>query len=233
MKKLNPVLLLVIFSVLVFFLRKLFFPEFSDEALVESLKDFLGAFGVGSFAILLGIYFVCSLLFIPVLIPLNIACGALYGAFTGSVVALAGILVSCLASTISVRYVFRGLGRVVMKHPQLKEMLNQATRYGSLTVILVRLAFVVPYLLQNIVLAMTNLSVWRLLLLTSIGALPGVISYSFLGAGLMNLESTQTFLMYLSVPLMILGGLAMVIPALRNRMDTGSKTASMEGSKDE
>jgi len=216
-------LLLVFFTVLIFILRKLFFPEFSDEALITSLEAMLGPLGVASIAILLGLYFFCSFFFIPILIPLNIACGALYGPLTGSLVALSGILVSCLASTVSVRYVFRGLGKYAMEHPDLKDYLVQVTRHGALTVILVRLAFVVPYLLQNLVLAMTNLSLLRLITLTFLGAIPGVVSYSFLGAGLMSLENTQSFVLYLSVPLFTLVGITLFIPVLRKRLGVSSK----------
>jgi len=216
-------LLLVFFTVLIFILRKLFFPEFSDEALITSLEAMLGPLGVASIAILLGLYFFCSFFFIPILIPLNIACGALYGPLTGSLVALSGILVSCLASTVSVRYVFRGLGKYAMEHPDLKDYLVQVTRHGALTVILVRLAFVVPYLLQNLVLAMTNLSLLRLITLTFLGAIPGVVSYSFLGAGLMSLENTQSFILYLSVPLFTLVGITLFIPVLRKRLGVSSK----------
>lgn len=223
MKKFNPILLLVFFTVLIFILRKLFFPEFSDEALITSLEAMLGPLGVASIAILLGLYFFCSFFFIPILIPLNIACGALYGPLTGSLVALSGILVSCLASTVSVRYVFRGLGKYAMEHPDLKDYLVQVTRHGALTVILVRLAFVVPYLLQNLVLAMTNLSLLRLITLTFLGAIPGVVSYSFLGAGLMSLENTQSFVLYLSVPLFTLVGITLFIPVLRKRLGVSSK----------
>jgi len=183
----------------------------------------LGPLGVASIAILLGLYFFCSFFFIPILIPLNIACGALYGPLTGSLVALSGILVSCLASTVSVRYVFRGLGKYAMEHPDLKDYLVQVTRHGALTVILVRLAFVVPYLLQNLVLAMTNLSLLRLITLTFLGAIPGVVSYSFLGAGLMSLENTQSFVLYLSVPLFTLVGITLFIPVLRKRLGVSSK----------
>jgi len=223
LKKFNPILLLVFFTVLIFILRKLFFPEFSDEALITSLEAMLGPLGVASIAILLGLYFFCSFFFIPILIPLNIACGALYGPLTGSLVALSGILVSCLASTVSVRYVFRGLGKYAMEHPDLKDYLVQVTRHGALTVILVRLAFVVPYLLQNLVLAMTNLSLLRLITLTFLGAIPGVVSYSFLGAGLMSLENTQSFVLYLSVPLFTLVGITLFIPVLRKRLGVSSK----------
>lgn len=216
-------MLLVFFTVLIFILRKLFFPEFSDEALITSLEAMLGPLGVASIAILLGLYFFCSFFFIPILIPLNIACGALYGPLTGSLVALSGILVSCLASTVSVRYVFRGLGKYAMEHPDLKDYLVQVTRHGALTVILVRLAFVVPYLLQNLVLAMTNLSLLRLITLTFLGAIPGVVSYSFLGAGLMSLENTQSFVLYLSVPLFTLVGITLFIPVLRKRLGVSSK----------
>ena len=222
-QNINPVMLLILFSLLAYVLRRIFFPEFSDAALVNSLEQLLATFGLMSIVYLLSIYFFCSFFFIPILIPLNIACGALYGAVPGAGIALCGVLVSCFASTVSVRYVFRGLGKYAMEHQNVKDYLNQATRHGVLTVIVVRLAFVVPYLLQNIVLAMTNLSLIRLLGLTLLGAVPGVVSYSFLGAGLVSLESTQSFVVLISVPLLMLVLVSAVIPYLRRRMNSSSQ----------
>ena len=110
-----------------------------------------------------------------------------------------------------------------MNHQDLKETLNQVTRHGTMAVIVVRLAFVVPYLLQNIVLAMTNLSLLRLMLLTLVGAVPGVVSYSFLGAGLMSLKSTQTFVLLISVPVIILVVITVLVQHLRGRMKASGK----------
>lgn len=221
MKKINPVFLLILFSILVFVVRKVFFPQYSDDALVDALKQVLAGFGPLSVIYLLGVYVICSFFFIPVLIPLNMVCGAIYGPTLGSAIALAGIAAGCLASTISVRYVFRGMGAVVMRHPEGKKFLNQITRHGIIVVILIRLAFVVPYLLQNIVLAMTNISAGRLVVLTLVGALPGVVSYCFLGAGLVSLDNANAYGVYLLVPLVLLIGASVLIQILHKRHGIG------------
>ncbi|MFT5320348.1 MAG: putative membrane protein YdjX (TVP38/TMEM64 family) [Pseudohongiellaceae bacterium] len=221
LKKINPLILLIVVSILLFILREFLFPEYSDIALSRIMEELLSTFGMMSIVYLLFIYFFCSFFYIPILIPLNIACGALYGPVLGSFVSLAGVLVSCIASTISVRYVFRGMGKFAMRHQDVKKFLNQFTRYGTIVVLIVRLAFVVPYLLQNIILAMTNIKLDRLLLLTLFGAMPGVISYSFLGAGMVSLDDAGTYGIYLLVPLALLVAVSVFIHVTRKQMGIG------------
>jgi len=168
-RKLNPVLLLMIFSVLIFLVRKVFFPQYTDDMLISALQGLLAQLGLLSVVYLLLGFVVCAFFFIPVLMPLCILCGAFYGPVQGSVVALAGITLGCVATTVSVRRVFRGMGRVVMEHPEYKNLLVKLTHHGVVVVLLVRLAFVVPYILQNILLALTNISIARLTLLTLLG----------------------------------------------------------------
>ena len=221
LKKINPVLLLVIFSFLIFLARKVWFPEYSDTALVNAIEQVMAYTGNWSLPCLLGVYIFCSFFFIPILIPLNMVCGAIYGPFIGSLVALAGVVCSCIASTISVRYVFRGMGQFAMRHQDVKKFLNQITRHGIVVVIIIRLAFLVPYLLQNIVLAMTNIGLGRLLVLTIVGAIPGVISYAFLGAGLVSLDNAGTYGLYLLVPLVLLAGVSLAVHLLHRRLNIG------------
>ena len=174
-----------------------------------------------SIVFLLALYLLCSFFFIPILIPLNIVCGALFGPVPGALVALAGILLSCFASTVSVRYVFTGMGEYAMTHKEVKKFLNQITRHGIIVVIIIRLAFVVPYLLQNMILAVTNIRLGMLLVLTLVGALPGAFSYSFLGAGLVSLDRASTYGLYLLVPLVILASASYIIHLLRRHKGIG------------
>ncbi len=219
--KINPLLLLVVLSILVFLLRAFLFPDYSDTALIGFFEKLLTAYGMLSILYLLLIYFFCSFFFIPILIPLNIVCGALYGPFLGSVVSLSGILVSCVASTISVRYVFRGMANLASGHKEVKKFLRQIDRYGFIVAIIVRLTFFVPYLLQNIVLALTTIRLDKLLLLTLFGAMPGVISYSFLGAGLVSFDDGSTYWLYLLVPVTLLVLVTLLINSTRRQFDIG------------
>ncbi len=204
-----------------FLLRKYLFPDYSDAALISIFEQLLSEFGLLSIAYLLLLYFFCSFFFIPILIPLNIVCGALYGPFLGSVVSLAGILISCFASTISVRYVFKGMAKLASRQKEVKKFLGQINRYGFIVAIIVRMTFFVPYLLQNIVLAMTSIRLDKLLLLTLFGAMPGVISYSFLGAGLVSFDDAGTYGLYLLVPATLLGLVTMFINTTRRQWGIG------------
>jgi len=203
-RKLNPVLLLIIFSVLIFLVRKVFFPQYTDDMLISALQGLLAQLGLLSVVYLLLGFVVCAFFFIPVLMPLCILCGAFYGPVQGSVVALAGITLGCVATTVSVRRVFRGMGRVVMDNPEYKNLLVKLTHHGVVVVLLVRLAFVVPYILQNILLALTNISIARLTLLTLLGGIPGAVSDSFLGAGLVSLGNTGLYGAMVMVPVVVL-----------------------------
>lgn len=204
MRKVNPVLLLIIFSILIFLVRKYFFPDYSDAMVVSTLEGFLATIGPYSYLYMLTAFIVCGFFFIPILMPMCLLCGAFYGPLTGAIIALVGITLSCVASTISVRRVFRGMGGVVMNNPEYKNMLNKLTQHGIVVVLLVRIAFVVPYMLQNILLALTNISIGRLALLTLIGAIPGALSYSFLGAGLVSLGNTDLYGLMVMIPVVVL-----------------------------
>ena len=217
MKRVNPILLLIIFSVLVFLLRKIFFPEYSDEMVITAMEAVLARLGVMSYVYVLAAYVLCAFFFIPVLMPLNILCGAFFGPVTGFLVALAGVTLGSIATTYSVRNVFRGMGGVVMNNPEYKHLLNQLTRYGVIVVLIVRMAFVVPYILQNILLAMTNISMGRMTLLTLVGAIPGALSYSFIGAGLVNLEDANLYGLFLLIPVILLYGVNWLIGRLQKK----------------
>jgi uncharacterized membrane protein YdjX (TVP38/TMEM64 family) len=185
-KRINPIYLIIAFNVLFFVLQDFVLPEGAVDRFGDRMEILLGNLGALGYVLVLALYTACSFFFIPLLIPINILCGAIYGPYAGTAVAIVGITIGCAASTISVRYVFRGMQRAVDERASAQKILGQIGRHGAIVVIAVRLAFVVPYLLQNIVLAVTSLSVYRLTLLTAIGALPGAAIYSFLGAGLMQ-----------------------------------------------
>jgi uncharacterized membrane protein YdjX (TVP38/TMEM64 family) len=205
MRRINPIWLLIAFNVVLFLLRDVILPEGATEEFGRYTEVTLGDLGVLGYLGVLLIYSTCSFFFIPLLIPLNILCGALYGPWSGTAISIVGITLGCIASTISVRHVFTGMSQSVGERPTAQRILRQFERHGAVVVIVVRLAFIVPYLLQNIVLAVTSINIYRLTLLTAIGALPGAAVYSFLGAGLVQADNASQLALYLAVPLVLLG----------------------------
>jgi len=216
-KKINPIFLFIGFNLLIFLLRDYILPDYSSEQLTADLERFVSSLGVFSYIGVIGIYVFCSFFFIPLLIPLNIASGALYGAYIGTLISIVGVILGCVASTISVRHVFKGMRGMVEKRPTAQKALQQIDRHGTMAVILIRLAFVIPYLFQNIVLAMTSIGVFRLAALTAIGSLPGAAIYSFLGAGLVQAEDANQLSLYLGIPLLLVIAISLAVRYLNKK----------------
>jgi uncharacterized membrane protein YdjX (TVP38/TMEM64 family) len=217
LKKINPIYLLIAFNVILFLLRDVFFPDYSGEKLIAGMEGFLSQFGVFGYLAVVLIYALCSFFFIPLLIPLNIACGAVYGPYVGTLVSIAGIVIGTVASTISARHVFKGMARMVETRPAAQRALAQIDRHGTIAVLLIRLAFVIPYLFQNIVLAMTSIGAYRLAMLTAVGSLPGAAIYSFLGAGLVQAQDATELALYLGIPLLLLVGVSLAVKRLNDK----------------
>jgi uncharacterized membrane protein YdjX (TVP38/TMEM64 family) len=219
LKRINPIFLFIGFNILLFLFRDSIFPDYSNADLSSDMEAFLDSLGIFGYLGVLTIYAVCSFFFIPLLIPLNIACGALYGAYIGTAISIVGIVAGCLMSTVSVRYVFTGMQRLAEERPAARKVLEQISTHGVKTVILVRLAFIVPYLLQNIVLAATTVGAWRLAALTAIGSLPGAAIYSFLGAGLVQSDDANDLALYLGIPLALFVVISLVVRYVNKRYD--------------
>jgi uncharacterized membrane protein YdjX (TVP38/TMEM64 family) len=81
----------------------------------------------------------------------------------------------------------------------------------NLSIILIRFAVVIPYMLQNVALAMTRASIMRITALTTLSAIPGAAIYSLLGAGLMQAEDARELLLYVAVPVLLMLGLTAIM----------------------
>jgi len=217
-KRINPIHLLIALNILLIVFRDVLLPEETSAALAASIEASLLSFGVYGYAGLVAAHVLCAFFFVPLLIPLNILGGALYGAYEGTVVAMVGITLGTIASTVSVRHVFTGMQQSIDKRPGLKRLLGRADKHPNLAIALTRFTVVVPYLFQNIALAATNLSIARLALVTAASAIPGAAIYSFLGAGLVRAQRVNEMLLYLAVPIVLM----LVISAAMAYFNSGS-----------
>jgi uncharacterized membrane protein YdjX (TVP38/TMEM64 family) len=214
--RINPIWLLIVLNIVLVFGRDLL-PESVSTAIAATVESTVLSLGVFGYAGIVLLYVLCGFFFVPLLIPLNILGGALYGAWEGTAIALAGITLGTVASTVSARYVFTGMQSVVDQRPVLKRLIAHADRHRNLAIVMVRFTVIVPYLVQNIALAVTGSSVLRITLLTVISAIPGAAIYSFLGAGLVEVEDVTEMLLYLAVPIIMLLGIAGALAWFRSR----------------
>ena len=204
MKKVNPIYLLIALNIVLIVFRDLILGEEASEAVGAAVESTLLDLGALGYVSLVAAYVLCAFFFVPLLIPLNILGGALYGAYVGTLVALAGITLGTVASTISVRHVFTGMQRSMEDRPRIRQLLAHADRHRNLVIVIMRFTVLIPYLVQNIALAATRTSVTRLTAVTALSAIPGAAIYSFLGAGLVHAEQVDELIVYLALPIGLL-----------------------------
>lgn len=220
LRNLGPILSVVALSLAFHFLGQ---PIFGDRLapLAQRAEAFVVGLGFAGYVAIILSYALCSFFFVPLLIPLNVASGALYGPYVGTAVALACIAAGTAASAVSVRRVFTGMQRFVEARPGAEGLLRQVAARGAAVVLLVRLAFIVPYLWQNVVLALTPIAIGRLVWLSVVGSVPGAAVYSLLGAGLVRQESVSSMAAFLGLPLVLLGAVGVAVRYLKKRYAAG------------
>jgi uncharacterized membrane protein YdjX (TVP38/TMEM64 family) len=217
-KRINPIYLLIVLNVLLILFRDLLLSEETITAIGDGVESALVALGPFGYAGLALAFALCGFFFIPLMIPLGILAGALYGAWGGTAVSLIGIVLSTATSTVAVRHVFTGMQPSIEKRPKLKRLIAGADRHINLVIVTVRFAVVVPPLFQNLALALTGASLTRLMLVTSLASLPGAAIYSFLGAGLVKAERVTDLTLYLAVPVLLMVGLSLSLAWFRSRL---------------
>jgi uncharacterized membrane protein YdjX (TVP38/TMEM64 family) len=141
------------------------------------IKD-LGIYGPIAFIL---IYNLATLLFIPGSL-LTVKGGVLFGLVWGSVyVLIAAILGATLAFLIG-RYLSRDwIYQQMQKHPKFKAIEQAVAREGCKIVFLTRLSPIFPFNLLNYAFGLTQVSLTDYLL-GSLGILPGIVLYVYLGA---------------------------------------------------
>ncbi len=203
MKRINPIYLLIALNIVFFVFRDFILPEETQEALATSTESMLLSIGIFGHIGIVASYVLCGFFFVPLLIPLNILGGALYGAYVGTVIAVAGVTLSTMASTYAARYVFTGMQASIENRPRIRRLLDHADNHPNLSIVLVRFMIVIPYLVQNIALAATRSSIARITVVTMVSASPSAAIYSLLGAGLVRAEQVNEMLIYLALPVVL------------------------------
>lgn len=204
MRRINPLYIFIILNIAIFVFGDWVVGEGSAREVAARVDGLVDRLGWLAYVGIIAIYTAAAFLFVPILIALNVVSGALFGPMIGTAVSIIGITLGAIASIYSVRHVFTGMQAQIDKRPYAQNVLRQIGRHGAIVVLMVRLAFIVPYLLQNIALALAPIATHRVALLTAVGALPGAAVYSFLGAGLVRSAEVDELAFYLAIPLVLL-----------------------------
>ena len=143
--------------------------------------------GPWGWAMFIGLYALCCLLFIPGSL-LTIAGGAVYGFFGGALLVLTGNGLGSVLCLLITRFFLRDwVARKIAASSRMRALEKAVKHHDWKLVFLTRLSPVMPFSLINYSLGVTSISTWRFLLATELGAVPATLVYVYIGTLIGNL----------------------------------------------
>ncbi len=158
--------------------------------------------------------YLLTLLLFPI-IPLNIACGWLYGAAWGTALSL-GAAVASAATAFSIARALggRAAAQALLERPKARALADLAAEGGAITVALIRISPLLPFTPTNAVLGLTPMRLRDLAVGTAAGMAPGTILYSWAGSLLPSAEAIEQGEPLHGTLVWILLGAAMIAAAI-------------------
>ncbi|ALP51839.1 hypothetical protein Tel_01060 [Candidatus Tenderia electrophaga] len=158
-----------------------------------------------------GIVMVGSLVSIPVTL-LIVASMLVFGGLAGAVYGLSGALLSAAVAYIAGQH----LGRDTLRRlagPRLNQISKKLANRGILTVVVIRLIPIAPFVVVNLVAGVSHIHLRDFLIGSAIGMLPGIVALALITEGVMR-AAQQPSVYHLSLVALVLlvlagGGLAL------------------------
>lgn len=148
---------------------------------LEGSVEWVSSLGLRGIAVLILIYIVAAVLFVPGSI-LTLAAGAMFGLFWGTVAASLGATLGAGAAFLAGRYLARErVARWAEANPRFAAIDAAVNGEGGRIVLLTRPSPIFPYNLLNYLFGLTGVGFWRHLLASWAGMLPATILYVYLG----------------------------------------------------
>ncbi len=149
----------------------------------EELTTFVAANRAAAFAAFIGVYVLATALAIPGALWITIAGGFLFGLVGGSAATTIGATLGATVLFLLARYLLADALRA-RAGPFLKRIEAGFQESPVSYLLTLRLIPVVPFFIANIAPAFVGARLPTFVLTTAIGILPGVIAYTWIGAGL-------------------------------------------------
>jgi len=152
----------------------------------DRVKEFVLSFGIFSPVVLILLQ-ILQVLFAP--IPGQIAgfvSGYIYGTVKGTVYTMIGTVLGSLIAFILVRRLGRPFVEKVIDKKTLKKFDYLSKENGTFTLFLIYLLPALPDDAICLIAGLTNIPIWKLVLITFFGRLPGFIILNMVGSGVAN-----------------------------------------------
>jgi len=158
---------------------------------VQVLLDETQALGLWGVLVLIGVYVVAAVFFVPGSL-VTLAAGFLFGVLVGSVVVSIGATLGAAVAFLIGRHLARDkVERKLASNSKFRAIDQAVGREGFKMVLLTRLTPIFPYNVLNYAFGLTGVSFRRYILASWIGMMPGTLLYVYLGSTAKDL--TQIF----------------------------------------
>lgn len=159
----------------------------------------------GTLSILISMLLVAICVFFPV-VPFTVLAGvigAVFGAFQGVFISLAGAMTGTICFFFLSRYGFRDLAEEkLMKYPKVKEYENILQRNSFFAILIGRLIPIIPAPIFNILCGLSHVKWVTFILASTLGKIPNIVILSYAGSQF-NSNKLYSFAIYGSYLLVI------------------------------
>lgn len=136
-----------------------------------------------------GFYIVACVLLLPGGV-ITLAAGFLFGVITGTITVSIGSTLGATAAFLVGRTFARDwVRRKVAGRPKFAAIDRAVGRQGFRIVLLTRLSPIFPFNMQNYAYGLTGVKLWKYMLASWIGMIPGTLAYVYIGSGLRSLTA--------------------------------------------
>ncbi len=170
-----------------------------------------------SVLVYLSVYILVIACALPVVAPLTILGGFLFGLLPGILYALISCTAGSTGTFLIVRYLF---GATVRKKygDQLARFNERIKSYGYTYLLTLQLLTIIPYFVINTLAALADVPLWIFVWTTVVGAIPLLCIYSFAGQQLHCIESIRDIFSPQIILALVLLALLALLPMLIKRL---------------
>lgn len=196
MKKINQ--LFIIFCVLVFLCIALWYAKsyavnfyLYIDTVKTYLKDTVQCCPGKALSLYVCVYIFCAACVMPVLMPLTLFGGMLFGTFVGSLAAIIASTIGALISFLVIKKFFLSLMSVKYQRAteEMGTWIGQRGIFSALVIL--HLLTIVPYVVINTIAAILGVSVPLFIATALFGSAPVMVVYAFAGAQFSALNSIK------------------------------------------
>lgn len=157
------------------------------------------------------VYFILASSFLPVALLLNILGGFLFGTIEGVIMVTIITGIAAMVNIWAVRFLFGAF--LEKRYAQTFATFNRAfQRDGISYLFFVRLSGLFPFPIANVLLGLTNVSLYTYFWTTTLGMIPGSILFVYMGKQLATLTSIKDILSWNILLVFIGSGLLSLLP---------------------